>query len=713
MLSTDTYGRTTMHRTCNKKKTGFIKLVYCNRALEWLNIRRLLHDLLIVFHFSYLCSLVDDITFAWAYHEPLSLQLYKPAAVFKKFSFVNLLNEADLCACTTALRLKKFCDPLTVNEMSQYSKPSMHVRSMDMSIIQHKELRQAVAQGLNHIPLQPTDIAKAIAVVMSAYEQFVLILDLVHLEFPIVEARSYLHATCLNILKRCSQTNKSGFKVSGRFLFDIPAVQNETKWLLQHLYCSGLDKAANNACFICIKHIRLMAYERLMGNDFLPCKNGSIWSLPTTILDQTSFDLRRILPEFMPQFQTLPYLMATYKQHKGKYRWLTNAFQTVFSNIALLLTISSKLMLESFKTWAHTRVDDYRRFLGVKTSIYWIIDSIIDTALNLPGEIHDIYVADICRCYESIPLQGPDNLLDAISFVATIAFKQASLAHPRASTKLWIRTAADGSPVTAKWTTHHPQYGTWTEFSQQRLLGLHEWLISNCFITLGDRVWRQCMGIPMGFSCSPIWCNMYLLSYETKFIQRLAKLGRIDLLSKFQHPFCYIDDLCLLNVQNPREFLSPLQPRTVDNPYWMYPLNVLDIKEETSGCSLVEPSRGTAAHFMNMEICINETCPQNFSIRKFDKRRNLPFTYTQYIKFRSNRPVHQAYNIAISQVLPILYISNSTEAVMEEIHILISTMAANGFYKPRLLRILHRFLSNGHFPGIKLNIEDIYSSLIA
>jgi hypothetical protein len=42
--------------------------------------------------------------------------------------------------------------------------------------------------------------------------------------------------------------------------------------------------------------------------------------------------------------------MATYKQHKSKYRWLTNAFQTVFSNIATLLTITSKVMLESFKT---------------------------------------------------------------------------------------------------------------------------------------------------------------------------------------------------------------------------------------------------------------------------------------------------------------------------------------------------------------------------
>ena len=181
-----------------------------------------------------------------------------------------------------------------------------------------------------------------------------------------------------------------------------------------------------------------MTYKKLMGNDFVPCKNGSLWLLPTTILDQISDDIKLILPKFLPQYQTLPSLMATYKLDKGKYRSLTNAFQTMFFDIALLLTITSKLMIESFKAWAQTKEDNYKKFLKVHTNIYWIIDLIIDIALNLPMEIHDIYVANICRCYESIPLQDPDNLHEAILFVIACAFKQASLEHPRAITKIWV-----------------------------------------------------------------------------------------------------------------------------------------------------------------------------------------------------------------------------------------------------------------------------------
>ena len=138
---------------------------------------------------------------------------------------------------------------------------------------------------------------------------------------------------------------------------------------------------------------------------------------------------------------------------------------------------------------------------------------------------------------------------------------------------------------------------------------------------------------PHGFSCSLIWCNLYLASYEIQFIQRLAQLGCMDLLSKFKSAFRYIDDLCFINVQNPRDFLSPEQPRTPNNPYWIYPLHVLEIKEETTGFSPKTPSKGILAHFMNMELQVNELNPLLFSFRKFDKRRSLTFAYKQYIKF--------------------------------------------------------------------------------
>ena len=131
-------------------------------------------------------------------------------------------------------------------------KPTVHVCTMDLNIFQHKLLRSALSQGLNHIPLQPTNIARAIASIMQAYEQLVLILQLHMMQFRVKATRLHLHSTCLSILKASSQTNKWGFQYSGKFLMDIPAMSDETAWLLKHLFCSGLDKATNNACFFCI-----------------------------------------------------------------------------------------------------------------------------------------------------------------------------------------------------------------------------------------------------------------------------------------------------------------------------------------------------------------------------------------------------------------------------------------------------------------------------
>jgi hypothetical protein len=116
-----------------------------------------------------------------------------------------------------------------------------------------------------------------------------------------------------------------------------------------------------------------------------------------------------------------------------------------------------------------------------------------------------------------------------------------------------------------------------------------------------------------------------LLAYEAQFIQRLAHLGRSELMAKFQTAFRYIDDLCLINVKNPRDFLSTQQKCSPDNPMWIYPLTVLEIKEETTSFDPKLPECGLSAHFMKVDISLSETASDLYTFKKFDKRRSLPF----------------------------------------------------------------------------------------
>ena len=138
-----------------------------------------------------------------------------------------------------------------------------------------------------------------------------------------------------------------------------------------------------------------------------------------------------LIPELPIGEVELPYIMAIYKFHKKKYRWISNAFGSIYVNVATLLTLSTMALLEDVKEWANTTIKGYKNFLGVETSIYWIIDSITDFTLNTPDVINNIYVADITRCFESILISGNDTLYDAMEFITRLGMSNMINKHPR------------------------------------------------------------------------------------------------------------------------------------------------------------------------------------------------------------------------------------------------------------------------------------------
>ena len=501
--------------------------------------------------------------------------------------------------------------------------------------------------------------------------------------------------------------NLYGFRYSKPYLFSEKAVESELSWLLKHIFISGLDKATSNACFICIAHIRDQALLRLNSPDFEPCKHNTTWESIENVTQRVKSELGSLLPELPIHEEELPYIMAIYKFHKKKYRWISNAFGTMYVNIATLLTVSTMALLDEVKEWANITVKGYRNFLGVNTSMYWIIDSIMDFTLNIPENINNIYVADITRCFESIPISGKDTLYEAMEFITQIGVSNLKRKHPKSEHLLWVRINNQGLTTKAMWASTCPRYGEWFPIPIPKFLQIHKWLTTNCYVRLGDQVWKQILGIPMGFSCSPLWCNLYLMSYEIKFIQRLARLGQTTILSKFKHAFRYIDDLCWINVGEANLFLDPTQIRHMDNPLWIYPLDIIEIKTEVSQFSTKNPQCGIIAHFMNVLLTVTNEDAGIFILQKYDKRRELPFTYSQYIKFRSNRPVKQAYNIVISQTVPILYLSSCTEVALQEINTLFSVLSTNGFRRTKLQHIVSMFLANNHFPAIRFNKDQL------
>jgi hypothetical protein len=110
---------------------------------------------------------------------------------------------------------------------------------------------------------------------------------------------------------------------------------------------------------------------------------------------------------------------------------------------------------------------------------------------------------------------------------------------------------------------------------------------------------------------------------------------------------------------------------------------------------------------MNVLIHMDGETSRKYIMRKFDKRRKLLFKYTQFIKFKSNRPVKQAYNVVISQNVPSLYLSNNASMTAQEVVALFTALSSNGFRIHKLRQKVVIFLVNNHFPTLKFCKDEL------
>ena len=72
------------------------------------------------------------------------------------------------------------------------------------------------------------------------------------------------------------------------------------------------------------------------------------------------------------------------------------------------------------------------------------------------------------------------------------------------------------------------------------------YLIDNCYVTCGDSLFRQKIGIPMGTDCAPFLANLFLYSYEHEWMMKMKKTNP-QLARQFNRSARYIDDLLTIN----------------------------------------------------------------------------------------------------------------------------------------------------------------------
>ena len=191
-------------------------------------------------------------------------------------------------------------------------------------------------------------------------------------------------------------------------------------------------------------------------------------------------------------------------------------------------------------------------------------------------------------------------------------------------------------------------------FTKQSLKEALAFLIEKCFFTVGNLVFKQDVGIPMGIDPAPFWANLFLYFFESKFIKELISLSpkRAHL---YNNTGRFIDDLCAIN--DGGDFKKAFKS--------IYPKE-LDLKLEHEGIH---------ATFLDLDITIRDGV---FVYKLFDKRDQFPFFIVRMPFLCSNIPSSIFYGATFSEFLRIGRCSLRMEDFISRARLLFRRMETQG-----------------------------------
>ena len=649
-----------------RKSAGrYVHIKFINKVFDFIYPKDVFADLIHYFEPNK-ASLFKSLKFGWSYTKNLKQIFYQPHDVFSNF------HNFDEACCCNALKFQDYC--------FDFGPLGKHVLTTDLRICHHKEIQALLNKGFNHIPFKPINPVEAFTALWDGWEVICSLLDI-----PIsLDHKAKLDALFFSKFDKMFPN----FRFNPHPPLSSPSCLDQILWLKEHFYFSGLDKSSQTVVVICKCLIRIKARERVSATEFLDCR------LPLETIQNKYLCCINSLFSFIPPplALDLPFLMATYKIHKQSFRWLTNAHNCLFSSATQLITLCLQVTLEKLKDYTGILNYKIKTFSKVIANTFWLIDSQYDFLINIPPCITSCYSFDVTSCYEAIPHEGDFSLLSALQGI----FKFCAC-HKFAGFKIHPSGKVSPSPSSTK-----NNFMSFHDF-----LLPHKIVLNHCFVQLGPLIKQQVKGIPMGYACSPLWCNLYLAFFEVSFVKRLMTLNLHNILPIFNLSFCFIDDLAFINNNMIAYFLDPSQPLSQSNPYWIYPLHIINLKLT----SIVMDSITLSTTYLCSIIELSKPFIGFYTSKIHWKKDKLPCNNISSIFLHSNRPRNQCYNVVLSQIIPIVYSASSSLIAYLDILKLIDLFIKNGFKKRRLFTIILNFLKSNSFPGIRFDVLILISWL--
>ena len=241
----------------------------------------------------------------------------------------------------------------------------------------------------------------------------------------------------------------------------------------------------------------------------------------------------------------------------------------------------------------------------------WIIQNSMELQDTLQRPGRNLATYDFSTLYTSIP---HEKLKEQLHDIITRAYKGMNKKYISVTNRSanWVNNKGKGNLINCN-----------------LLIEMVDWLIDNTYVTIGNTVFQQKIGIPMGTDCAPYLANLFLFAYEFDFLKSTLKEKDFSTLYNFNKCHRYLDDLLAVNNDG---ILADFKSR-------IYP------PELKLTC---EDKNDQEVNYLDLHLEIKDSTIQ---YQLFDKRDKFGFAIVNFPDLSGNIPTSQSYGVFISQLV--------------------------------------------------------------
>ena len=378
-----------------------------------------------------------------------------------------------------------------------------------------------------------------------------------------------------------------------------------------------IDKASNNVALIC----KRFYIQNLLNEVGVPGNASPTYKLseedPDNIIHNNALLCEKFGITLEERLKALPFMYWMPKMHYNPPR-----ARFIIASSSCSTKPLSKITSSIFKhIFNQVRNFHKKSYFYKNYNRFWVIENtspVIDklTQINAKRGAKDVSTYDFSTLYTKLP---HDDLIQNLNDVVDFAFDGGKK-------KKGNRKYLTVTKFSAYWTKKKKGDNS---FTKQEIKLLVKHLIKETYFQIGNLLFKQCIGIPMGIDPAPFWANLHLYTYEYNFIKSLMSVDKRRAM-RFKFATRFIDDECNLN--DGGEFGRSFHA--------IYPPE-LELKCE---------HQGTHATFLDLDINISNGI---FVYKLFDKRDDFPFFIVRMPDLSGNIPNHVFYGSVMSEFLRI------------------------------------------------------------